>query len=65
MEECFVNNYFDDEYVLLFDMGVGVFGGVVVGVFVDDNVGLFVFDLGEEFGEMMDYDEYFISDMFN
>lgn len=30
-----------------FDTGVGAFGGVAVGAFADDDVGLLVLDLGE------------------
>jgi hypothetical protein len=37
------------------DAGVGALGGVAVGAFTDDNVALLVLDLGEEFGEELDY----------
>ena len=36
------------------DAGVGALGGVAVGALADDNVALLVFDLGEEFGELLD-----------
>jgi hypothetical protein len=65
LEECLANNHSDDEHVPPLDTGVGALGGVAVGALADDNVGLLVLDLGEELGETTDYDEYFISDMFN
>ena len=37
------------------DAGVGALGGVAVGAFADDDVALFVLDLGEELGEELDY----------
>jgi hypothetical protein len=37
------------------DLGVGALGGVAVGALADDDVALFVLDLGEEFGELLDY----------
>jgi hypothetical protein len=36
------------------DAGVGALGGVAVGALADDDVSLFVLDLGEEFGELLD-----------
>jgi hypothetical protein len=36
------------------DAGVGALGGVAVGALADDDVALFVLDLGEEFGELLD-----------
>jgi hypothetical protein len=35
------------------DAGVGALGGVAVGAFADDDVALFVLDLGEELGEKL------------
>ena len=37
------------------DAGVGALGGVAVGAFADDDVALLVLDLGEEFGEELDF----------
>jgi hypothetical protein len=36
------------------DAGVGALGGVAVGAFADDDIALFVLDLGEKFGEELD-----------
>ena len=36
------------------DAGVGALGGVAVGALADDDVALLVFDLGEEFGKLLD-----------
>ena len=38
-----------------FHSGVGRFGCVPVDAFADYDVGLFVFDLGQEFGELSDW----------
>lgn len=55
LEERFANNNADDEQVPPLDSGVCAFGGVAVGTFAEDNVLLFVLDLGKEFGELADW----------
>ena len=51
------NDDADDEDVPPLNAAVGALGGVAVGALADDDVRLFVLDLGEEFGEFADCKE--------
>lgn len=50
LEERFANDDADDEEVPPLDSGVCALGGVAVGALADNDVLLFVLDLGEKIG---------------
>lgn len=55
LEDTFTNQDSHLEHTPPLDSGVCAFCGVSVGSFAEDNIGLFVFDLSEEFGELADW----------
>lgn len=59
LEDAFGEEHAELEDAPPFDAAVGAFGGVAVDAFPHDDVGLFVFDLGEEVGEEFDWFVFF------
>lgn len=55
LKDAFADQDTHLEHTPPLDSGVCAFCGVSVGSFAEDNVGLFVLDLGKEFGELADY----------